>query len=557
MALCLIQGFGCDQDISRGCNILIRSVRSDCSRAIKCVFRTLKALSIDLPEEYHHMVALEARKDVLASGDKRRMRDLAQISPDAYNETINELRTNEELAMDLFGYKLVIDSDFQDCDSIWETIGHRNTKIKHDGVPDTGFTWLHYAASRGWTSLIEKLIYSPGCNLDCATEREHFTPIFMACQGGHYDAVMLLLHNGADPCIQSTTGESCIHHLQRFDSSVSEKVAKELVSRGVDVDSKSGLTGQTPLAMACELGTAPDSLDWISALVDLGANILFEDQDGLTPVDIVTTHLEPELLDVLLQSSQSSEQNKWIACAKALHYLICEPFFKRLEYAGSAYQSNLSSIVDTLTSPGVLAAYKTVSASGNVLYDACARGAGDLVPLLLDHGLAADEPSLQGTLPLFEAIKGGYVEIATTLIDRGADITATDSCSRNILHIVAASLPEFLPHVARQLRSRGCDLHELANAGIVDVGITPFDEAVKAGNFGCANDILKLGAQYAELTRCLLGQGCDDIGWSSLSYAAASRTQLAYMLGLRPRPSMTVSSNGMTVFHLIAGSFDG
>jgi ankyrin repeat protein len=556
-AICLIQGFGCDQDTSLGCDRLIQSVASHCNRAMKCIFRILAALGKDLPEEHREMVALTARKAAIMSCDKRQVQDLAQLDSKLYDETMEELRTNQELAMEVFGYDLFMKWDIQDCDFIWETNAGRNTEIEDDGVTGTKLTWLHYAASRGWASLVERLIKSPGCDLNCVTDDGHWTPIFMACQGGHYDVVILLLKNGADPAIKSTTGDCCIHHLQRFGSEVVGDIAKQLVSRGIGVDSRSGLTGLTPLATACNLGTAPDSMDWISTLVDLGADVLLEGDDGFTPIDIVTMQLEPELLDILLRSSLLPEEKKSVACAKALYCLIRQPYFKRMEHAGSAYQDTLRSIVDILVSPPVLAAYETLHGSRNVLYDACRWGAADLIPLLLDRGFPVDDPRPQGSPPLFGAIRSGHVGIAATLIDRGADIATTDFHGRNILHVVAALLPSFLSNILTQLENRGCNLRRLVNAGTAERGFTPFDEAVQAENFDCANSILKLGAQYTEFTR-RSGPGPDfDYPLSSsLFHAATSRTQLSYMLRLDPRPSMIVAENGMTIFHIMAACFD-
>ena len=127
------------------------------------------------------MVVLAAHDDVTTSCDRRRLQDLARLDREHYGETMRELRANTELAMDVFGYDLVNDWDMDDCDSIWAHIAGRNTEIGAGDAAGTGLTWLHYAACRGWLKLVQRLIESPDCDVNCVSDDGHWTPIFMVC----------------------------------------------------------------------------------------------------------------------------------------------------------------------------------------------------------------------------------------------------------------------------------------------------------------------------------------------------------------------------------------
>lgn len=60
------------------------------------------------------------------------------------------------------------------------------------------------------------------------------TALFRACERGHTEVVMILIHAGADILLQDTSGRSCLHWAASGDHSV---ICVSLLRQGLPVDS--------------------------------------------------------------------------------------------------------------------------------------------------------------------------------------------------------------------------------------------------------------------------------------------------------------------------------
>ena len=68
-------------------------------------------------------------------------------------------------------------------------------------VDKSGYNGFHHAAAEGQVAILEFLI---GISFDINVKtNENETPILLAARNGQYDAVELLLKNGADPLLAS------------------------------------------------------------------------------------------------------------------------------------------------------------------------------------------------------------------------------------------------------------------------------------------------------------------------------------------------------------------
>ncbi|MEO5795274.1 MAG: ankyrin repeat domain-containing protein [Rhodoferax sp.] len=98
---------------------------------------------------------------------------------------------------------------------------------KNADVNKTGWTPLHYAASRGHLDVI-RLLLDNYAFIDAASPNGT-TPLMMAAQYGSDDAVKLLLDEGADPLLKNQKNLTAIDFAQKAD----RPATVELVSNAV------------------------------------------------------------------------------------------------------------------------------------------------------------------------------------------------------------------------------------------------------------------------------------------------------------------------------------
>ena len=100
--------------------------------------------------------------------------------------------------------------------------------IKRDAdVNKTGWTPLHYAASKGHLAIMELLLENHAY-ID-AESPNGTTPLMMAAQYGTTPAVKLLLDAGADPLLKNQQGLTAIGFAQR----VSRTESADLIAAAV------------------------------------------------------------------------------------------------------------------------------------------------------------------------------------------------------------------------------------------------------------------------------------------------------------------------------------
>jgi ankyrin repeat protein len=204
------------------------------------------------------------------------------------------------------------------------------------------------------------------------------TPLIQAALRGHFEAVELLLGEGADKERRDDYGRTPLLLVARETGDV--RMARVLIEAGAEVDARDRF-GETPLDLASWRGFGP--------LVDL----LLESGAGLpeTPAHRgkMLTHAAQHGLDSLFHSLAEKHAD--------------------LELRGSR--------------------------GGSLLHWASEGGSEAIVELLLEHGLAIDEQDRYGWSPLHYAAKRGRLAAAAALLERGAEMelrTLAGSTPRNV-----------------------------------------------------------------------------------------------------------------------------
>jgi ankyrin repeat protein len=567
LALCYIQGLGCDISYTIASNWLVFSADLGYLKARRDLYRLTETMGIPIPSRISPMV-LEWTLSNANLGIEQAYEDLLVLDPKLASAVDHQMRTiYGGLGFDIFTPEIRNSYSLDDPETFISRLTSANELIPFESIDGEGLTWLHYGASIGSLEAIRHLIERPLDDINCTTSSGSWTPLWMACAAGNLDVALFLLKAGADPKIPSDAGQTCLHHLQAFPVGGVEEITAKLLKAGANIEAKDHDKQETPLHSACLRTRGPDAVAAVRALMQSGADPCSLARDGRSPIDIAAMKLRPDILHALLSSSRFSgvagETLKSQVKAQALSALIKQLKVHRLRNGGSRLEDNMKSVLNALISISTLAAYAQAHPEGyHPLQDACIWGSTDMIEPLLSHpDIEVNPTPPEGFAhkakmnPLFNGIQTGNVNLVKIFLSCGADVTVVDQLGRNILHVAAEFMPDLVGEFIKQLRDRGCDIGGLVNSGTEAKGYTPFDVAVQCEHFDCAGLLLGYGAKYDNFSR----PGMAGELYTSLQYASGSRRQLSYLLELalpHKNPSLVVCDNGFTLFHLTAASFD-
>jgi ankyrin repeat protein len=237
-----------------------------------------------------------------------------------------------------------------------------------------GSTPLHWAAHHGDLELTKTLL-AKGANIRAATRIGSMTPLFMAARNGHAPVVSALLAAGASATDANGNGTTV---LMVAAASGSADAVAELIAGGAPVDAVDSTNGQTALMFAA----ARNSTEAIKALLARGAN-----PNLLTKV-IRLARVRVDANGDPLPAAEAEKSEK--------------------EAAGKKREERVFGA--------------TVIGGMSALHFATREGHADAARALVDGG--ADINLVSGgekTSPLVEAIINGHLDLAASLLARGAD----------------------------------------------------------------------------------------------------------------------------------------
>ena len=147
-----------------------------------------------------------------------------------------------------------------------------------DWADEFGRTCLHICAATNQSETLDKLLIAGASKEKAALDGT--TPLYIACQYGHLEALAVLLRHGADPSNTSVSpfGWSPLHICA---ANGRAEAAEMLIRSGADVcAADSGELGQTALHVAASNGHGT----LCSILCSAGAAIDATDKFGATPI---------------------------------------------------------------------------------------------------------------------------------------------------------------------------------------------------------------------------------------------------------------------------------
>jgi ankyrin repeat protein len=240
-----------------------------------------------------------------------------------------------------------------------------------------GMTALHWAALNGDAELASLLLYA-GANVGAKTRIGGYTPLHLAAQVGHASVIAPLIASGAQVGALTTTGATALMHAAH---SGNADAVRTLIENGSDLNVKETANGQTALMFAA----ASDRVDVVKLLIARGADIAatsrVEDFSGLA----LSSEVDQNGVPRQAQAAQRGDVPG-----------VTRPF----NYAERIGKHGGLSALHFAARQGAMATAEALLAAGA---DVNQRGAGDQ------------------TTPLIVAAINGHFDLASMLLDKGAD----------------------------------------------------------------------------------------------------------------------------------------
>jgi ankyrin len=309
-----------------------------------------------------------------------------------------------------------------------------------------------------------------------------------------------------------------------------EDVARILLARGADVDAHDEY-GQTPLHRAAAYG----NLDLVRLLMDRGADVDAWTDGGSTP------------LHKVVQLSFASSIEARLDVARALLDAGADPnaperssHFTPLRFAvGPQGDPALARLL--LERGARLDA--TDAQGGTVLHAAAFQGDLQTVHFVIDGGADIDAADLQ-TTSLGYAAMGGHVEVVGLLLERGADPNRSGSTSRLPWSGIPLEMALLPAGAADHTVGRRLEIATLLveNGADVDVrglgGRTFLHGAAEEGNLASAKFLLDHGAKV---------DAADSLGFTPLHAAVENaHLELAELLLSGGADANAIAADGTT-----------
>ena len=298
-------------------------------------------------------------------------------------------------------------------------------KAEVDGRTLTVSTPLRAAAFNGRLDIVSCLV-EHGADVNARDDGGN-TPLMATCYNGHMNVATYLVEHGAKIHLQDEDGDTCLHHAAEGGNV--EVVSKLLVvgaKENPDYVNARNNSGTTPLMETCSYG----NMNVATYLVDHGANIHLQDKNGNTCLHFAAEKGHVEVVSKLL--GLGAKENP--------------------DYVNATKHSGTTPLMITCYNGHMNVATYLVEHGANVLLQdkngntclhfAAEKGHVEVVSKLLGLG-AKENPDYvnatkhSGTTPLMITCYNGHMNVATYLVEHGANVHQTDKYGDTCLHYAA------------------------------------------------------------------------------------------------------------------------
>ncbi|CAH3150812.1 unnamed protein product [Porites lobata] len=356
---------------------------------------------------------------------------------------------------------------------------------------DSGFTALHYACIDHGSLEILGCLIQKGADVNTGSN-DKLTPLMIAAEKGHINALTLLIKFGADVDLQDKNGKTALHHAV-YGSDVSCEILSCLIEMGADV-SAGGNINHTPLMIAAEKG----HINAVTFLIRNGADVDLQDQNyGETALFCAVRGFDAscEVLNCLTKNGAdiNASSKRMLTPLMIAAKMGCINAVTFLMECGA--------IVDLQDKDGKTALHYAVHA----LHHACRfHGSCEILSCLIETGADVNARAKNKSTPLMMACEYGHLNAVTFLTEHGAHAGLRDEDDKTALHYAVCG-SDVSCEILSYLIGIGADVNACAkNKG------TPLMIAAENGHINAVTTLVKCGA-YVDLK--------DKDGQTALHYA--------------------------------------
>ena len=330
--------------------------------------------------------------------------------------------------------KATNDEVFEGCTPLWaaalaghldvvELLIERNAEV--DSTTSTGSTPLRTAAFNGHLDIVSCLVEH---GADVNARKAVGTTLLMAtCSNGHINVATYLVEHGANIHLQDKNGFTCLHYAaQRGHVEVVTKLLAVGAKENQDYVNTRSNSGTSPLMRTCYNG----HVNVATYLVQHGANIHLQDKNGNTCLHCAAQKGHVEVVSKLLAVGAKENQ----------------------DYVNARNNSGTTSLMTTCLNGHVNVATYLVQHGANIhlqdknghtcLHCAAQKGHVEVVSKLLAVGAKENQDYVNarnhsGSTPLMITCSNGHVNVATYLVEHGANIYLQNKNGYTCLHYAA------------------------------------------------------------------------------------------------------------------------
>jgi len=283
-----------------------------------------------------------------------------------------------------------------------------------------------------------------------------------------------------------------------------DAAVRELVKRGLDVDSRDKIYNQTALMYACKRG----HVTTVRTLLELKASVKVISTRESTPMfeAIQGHHLEVGRVLLEVEDLPVNDFQPRLLCRTALMLAaggrwedMVDALLERQDIdvnlkdrGGStalsiAAEAGYDWVIDSLLGKRDVDVNSVNQAGSSALILAARKGHKAIVWNLLKAGADSEITDGEGGgTALLRAVDNGHFGVVTALLNEGANVNSLDSRGRSLLHSASLNGNE---RIVRVLVEKGLD------SSIPDrCGRTPLHDSARAGKIDVTKTLLELGA---------------------------------------------------------------
>ena len=261
-----------------------------------------------------------------------------------------------------------------------------------------------------------EILINHGADIEAQSERTKDTPLSLACSGGRYEVVEILLSRGAN---KEHRNVSDYTPLSLAASGGYTNIIKLLLAHGAEINSRTGSKlGISPLMLAAMNGHTAA----VKLLLDMGSDINAQiETNRNTALTLACFQGRHEVVSLLLDRKANVEHRAKTGLTPLM------------EAASGGY----TEVGRVLLDKGAdVNAAPVPSSRDTALTIAADKGHYRFVELLLSRGAQVDVRNKKGNSSLWLAANGGHLDVVQLLYSAGADIDSQDN--RKVSCLMAA-----------------------------------------------------------------------------------------------------------------------